>query len=234
MNFAKLDLLQIHEIEISYYAIGLLFPRIATVGAALVALIIALALIFAGRFLIRAIAFVGVGVAVGSAVAVAGATILGIVGFVLGGIVGFVLGGILHFFLLPLAMGIATGLVAYHLSQLFIRIIPISLVLGIAFFLIGLLLSLKLLSLASVVFGGMLLFDVLLYFHFSPLISLLVAILMGIIGFWVQDGFESKGRQGYRFSSWSEATPPPSAVSVSQRVAEQWRGSGTAHTVAQE
>ena len=207
-------MLELIEIGINYRAFGILFPRIATVGAALVALVIALAFIFAGRFLIRAIAFVAVGLAVGSVTAIAGGAIFGIVGFALGGIIGFLFGGLLSFVLLPLAIGIATGLIAYHISQLFIRILPVSLVLGVVFFMIGLFLSLKLLSVASILLGGLLLFDVLIFFHFESLVSLLIAILMGIIGFWVQDGFEGKGRQGYRFSSWSKVPHPFSAVPV--------------------
>ncbi|HYB03706.1 MAG TPA: hypothetical protein VED17_04545, partial [Nitrososphaerales archaeon] len=55
---------------------------------------------------------------------------------------------------------------------------------------------------------------VLVFFHFPGVVALLIAILMGVIGFWVQDGFESKGRQGSKFASWSKSSPPPSAVSV--------------------
>ena len=184
-------------------------------GAALVALVIALALIFAGRFVIRFIAFFGVGVAFASAAAAFGALILGIFGFVIGAIVGFLVGGVLSFFLLPLAIGVATGLLGYDLSQLFVHVYPVSVAVGVIFFLVGLLLSMRLLALASVIFGGLLLFDVLVFFHFPPLVALLIASLMGIIGFWTQDGFEQKGRQGYRFASWSRSPPPYSAVVVS-------------------
>jgi hypothetical protein len=199
---------------IASLSIGSLIPRIASVGAALVGLVVALALIFAGRFLIRIIAFLAVGVVLGSAAAAFGATILGIFGFVFGGIIGFLVGGVLSLFLLPLAIGFATGLVVYDLSQTFVHLYPISLVLGVIFFIVGLFLSLKLLALASVVFGSLLLFRVLVFFHFVPTFAFLIAILMGVIGFWIQDGFENKGRQGYRFSSWSRGPPPPSAIPI--------------------
>jgi hypothetical protein len=202
------------SLELASLAIRNLIPRIATESAALVGLVIALALIFAGRFLIRVIAFLAVGVALGSAAAAIGSTYLGIVGFVLGGVIGFFVGGFLSLFLLPLAIGFATGLVVYHLAQTLVHVYLLSVALGVIFFVVGLFLSLKLLALASVVFGGLLLFDVLVFFHFPGAIALLVAILMGVIGFWVQDGFESKGRQGSKFSSWSKSSPPPSAVSV--------------------
>jgi hypothetical protein len=192
----------------------LVLPRIATVGAALIALVVSLALIFAGRFVIRVIAFLAVGIAFASVAATFGAAILGVVGFVLGGIVGFFIGGVLSFFLLPLAIGIGAGVIAYDLSQMFLHAYAVSVVLGIIFFIIGLIVSMKLLALAAVIFGGLLLLDVLYYFHFPPLLALLVAILMCVIGFWVQDGFESKGRQGYKFATWSKNAPPASAVPV--------------------
>lgn len=189
-------------------------PRIATAGEALIALVVALALIFAGRFLIRAIAFLAVGFAFAILAATFGSTVLGVVGFVLGGIFGFIVGGVLSLFLLPLAIGLGMGLVAYRLSQLFFHIYPLSIVLGVIFFVVGLALSMKLLALASVVFGSLLLFDTLSFFHIPPLLGLLVVVLMGIIGFWVQDGFESKGQAGSKFNSWSRNAPPQSAIPV--------------------
>jgi len=199
---------------LSPFAIGSLVPRIATVGAALVGLVVALALIFAGRFLIRVIAFLAVGVAVGSAAAAFGATLLGFVGFVIGGFIGFLVGGFLSLVLLPLAIAFAIGLVAYNLSQTLVHLYPVSVVLGVIFFIAGLFLSLKFLALASVVFGSLLLFNVLVFFRFPPVIALIIALLMGVIGFWTQDGFESKGRQGSKFASWSRGAPPASAVPV--------------------
>lgn len=190
-------------------------PRIATVGAALVALVIALALIFAGRFVIRVIAFLGVGIAFALVAASFGASILGIFGYVVAGIFGFIVGGILSIFLLPLAIGVATGLLAYDLMRALFHVFFVSLIVGVIFFIVGVLISMKILSLAAVVFGGILLFDVLEFFHFPPLIALIVVFLLGVIGFWTQDGFESKGQQGQKFSSWSSAAPPPTAVPVS-------------------
>lgn len=164
--------------------------------------------------MIRVIAFLGVGFAFGSAGAIFGASVLGIVGFVIGGFIGFIVGGVLSIFLLPLAIGVATGLVAYDLMQILFHAYVASVVVGVVFFVVGLVLSMKLLSLASVIFGALLLFDALLYFRFPALFAILIAILMGVIGFWAQDGFESKGRQGSKFSTWSRTPPPASAVAV--------------------
>lgn len=103
--------------EIAALAIITIIPRIASVSSALVVLVVALALIFAGRFVIRVVAFFGVGVVFAAAAASVGAAILGIVGFVIGGAIGFLVGGFLSFVLLPLAIGVASGLVAYDLSS---------------------------------------------------------------------------------------------------------------------
>jgi len=190
------------------------FPRLVSVSGALVALVVALALIFAGRYIIRVVAFFGVGIAFASAGAAFGAVILGIVGFVIGGIFGFFLGGILSFFLLPLAVGVASGLVAYELLQAIVHLYPVSILGGLIFFFVAFFLSMKFLALATAVFGSLILLDVLEFFHFPPLVGLIIAFLMGVIGFWIQDGFESKVSQGYKFASWSRNTPPSAAVSV--------------------
>ena len=135
----------------------------------------------------------------------------------MGGVIGFFVGGILSLFLLPLAIGFATGLVVYHLMQTLVGVYLLSVVLGVIFFVVGLFLSLKLLALASVVFGSLLLFDVLVFFHFPGAIALLIAILMGVIGFWVQDGFESKGRRGLNSHLGAKATAIFSCFSESSR-----------------
>jgi len=190
------------------------FPKLLSLGGGLVALAIALALIFAGRYIIKVIAFIGVGIAFASAAAALGAVILGILGLVLGGMVGFFIGGILSLFLLPLAIGVASGFIAYDLMQLFFHLYPVSIIVGVIFFVIGLVFSMKFLTLATATFGALLLFDVLVFFHFPPLIGLVISFLMGVIGFWTQDGFERKGPQGTKFSSWSRNPPPTSAVPV--------------------
>jgi hypothetical protein len=200
--------------EIATLAIPSLFPRIASVSSALVVLVLGLALIFAGRFVIRVIAFFGVGVVFAAAAASVGAIILGIVGFVIGGIIGFLVGGFLSFVLLPLAIGVASGLVAYDLAQTFAHIYPVSVIVGVVFFILGVILSMRLLSLATVVFGSLLLFRSLAFFHFPLLIALAISIVMGVIGFWTQDGFEKNHRSGYQFVGWSKSAPPASAIPV--------------------
>ncbi|HXQ92925.1 MAG TPA: zinc ribbon domain-containing protein [Nitrososphaerales archaeon] len=198
----------------TYLAISNLIPRIASVSSALFVLLVSLSLIFAGRFVIRIIAFFGVGIVLAAAAASVGAIILGVVGLVIGGIIGFVVGGFLSFVLLPLAIGVASGLVAYDLTQGFVHIYPISVIVGVFFFILGVLLSMKLLSLATVVFGSLLLFDSLIFFHFPLAIALIVSVLMGLVGFWVQDGFEKNHRTGHQFVGWSKRNPPASAVPI--------------------
>jgi zinc-ribbon domain len=196
-----------------------LFPTTLTPLSAIVFLVVALALIFAGRYIVRVIAFVGVGLVFAAVGAAFGAVVLSVFGLVLGAILGFIIGGLLSLVLLPLSIGIAVGLIVYHITLAISGIYLLSLVIGVIFFIIGIALALRLLSLATAVFGAFLLFDVLaFYFHIPGLIALLVAIFFGALGFWVQGGFEH--RTGAKFVGWSSTPPPAGAVRVSRSPAK--------------
>ena len=189
-----------------------ILPRRLDLFSALVLLAISLALIFAGKQIIRVIAFIAIGLAVGAAFAAGGTLILGVVGFVIGGILGFIIGGLLSLVLLPLAIGIGIGLVAYDIMQAILHVYIFSLIVGVIFFVIGIIISLKLLALATAFFGALLLFDALLFFGVPGILALLLCIILGVIGFWVQGGFKS--RQGSKFVTWSNTPPPAGAVRV--------------------
>ncbi|MDA4111045.1 MAG: zinc-ribbon domain-containing protein [Thaumarchaeota archaeon] len=194
----------------SQLAIGTIVPRIASVTAALILFVVALALIFAGRFVIRIIALFGVGLVFAAASATIGGLVLGIVGFVIGGLFGFIVGALASFVLLPLAIGFATAIIAYNLTQSLVHIFPLSILAGVVVFIIAILASMKLLSLATVVFGSLILINVLVFFHFPAILSTLSAVLIGVVGFWIQGGFEN--RQRAKFASWTRNPPPPNAV----------------------
>jgi hypothetical protein len=172
-------------------------------------------LIFAGRHIIKIIAFFGVALIFAAASAAIGAVVLGVVGFIVGGFFGFIVGGIASFVLLPLAIGFATGIVAYNLTQNLVHLSVVSAVIGVLFFVLGIFLSLKLLSLATAVFGSLVLFNVLAFFHVSPVFSAIIALALGAAGFWIQGGFGKS--QGTKFVSWSRTPPPASAVSANSR-----------------
>jgi hypothetical protein len=198
--------------SLSLVAIGSLLPRLVSVPTALLFLVVALALIFAGRYVIRIIAFFGVALIFAAAAASIGAIVLGIVGFIGGGIFGFIVGGIASFVLLPLAIGFATGIVAYNLTQNLVHVFALSVFVGVVFFVLGIFLSMKFLSLATAVFGGLILFNVFVFFHVPSLFSGAIALVLGAAGFWIQGGFGE--RKGSKFVSWSKTPPPASAVPV--------------------
>jgi zinc-ribbon domain len=196
----------------SSLAVRNLVPRLASATAAFVLMVVALGLIFAGRYIIRVIAFFAVGLVFAAATAAIGAIVLGIVGFFIGGLFGFIVGALASFVLLPLAIGFATGIMAYNLTETFVHIYALSVLVGIVIFFLAIFLSMKLLSLATAVFGSLILFNVLAFFHFPVILSAAVAALLGAIGFWTQGGFEN--RQGAKFASWTRNPPPSDAVTV--------------------
>jgi len=149
-------------------------------------LVVSLALIFAGGTLAKVVAFV----------------VMGLVGAVLGGVVvaqyispqwdlvgilfGFIIGGLLGVVLLPLGVGLVVGYSAYIIALGFGLSSTVALVAGILFFVIGLALSSKILIIITAVGGGFLLFNVLTYFGFDPLVSAFVATALTLVGLWVQ------------------------------------------------
>ncbi len=140
------------------------------------------------------------------------ALVLGIFGFIAGGLFGFIVGALASFVLLPLGIGFATGILAYNLTQNLFHLYPVSILVGVVSFIVGIFLSMKLLSLATAVFGSLILFNVFGFFHFPVFVSAAVAILVGAAGFWIQGG--SGSSQETKFVSWSRTPPPASAVSA--------------------
>jgi hypothetical protein len=149
-------------------------------------LVVSLALIFAGGTLAKVLAFI----------------VVGLVGAVFGGVLvaqyispqwdlvgiflGFVVGGLLGMALLPLGVGLVVGYAGYLLALGFGLSSTLALVAGVVFFIIGLVLSGKILKVVTAVAGGFLLFNVLVYFGLSPLVSTLVAAALTLSGLWVQ------------------------------------------------
>ena len=163
---------------------------------------VSLVLIFAGRTLVKVVAFLAVGL-VGAAL---GGTLwvqyltpqLDIIGVLLG----FVIGGLLGVALLPLGVGLALGYAAYVIALSFALGATGALIAGVALFVVGAILSNKILGVATALVGGLLLFDVLVrYVGFGPTFATLVAGLITLIGLWVQ---LSPGRR----------TPQPTTASV--------------------
>lgn len=190
-----------------------LLPSQLSTGTAIILAIVGLALIFAGRHIIRVIAFLAVGLVVAALGAAFGALILGIIGLLVGGFLGFIIGGILSLLLLPIAIGIGAGVIAFNMAQTLAHVYILSVVTGIVVFIIGIVLSAKLLSLATAGFGSLLLFNALVFFNIPYPIAALIALTLGVAGFFAQGGFRQ--RQGAKFvTTW---TPRRSWGSMSSR-----------------
>ena len=175
--------------------LAVLQGQVPTWLLSLALLVISLVLIFAGRSVVKAIAFfvVGlVGAAIGGALAaqyLAGAGDLGtLVGFLLG----FAIGGLIGVVVVMVGIGVVLGYGAYTVTQQFVSGSTIPLVAGFVFFLVGIALYNKILGLVTAVAGGFLLFDVLIDYGAGSTLSLVVAAALTLGGIWVQEGKRRK------------------------------------------
>lgn len=148
---------------------------------------ISLVLIFAGRALAKVVAFLAVGVIGAAFGGQLAAQYLAPQWATLGLLLGFVLGGIIGLVLLPLGVGLALGYAAYVVALSFAPSWIVAFIAGVAFFVVGALLSDKILGVATALIGGLLLFDVLTrYAGLGSPVATLVAALLTVVGLWVQ------------------------------------------------
>jgi len=161
---------------------------LAALGSPIVALVIvvlALVLIFAGRSMLKLLVFL----AAGFVGALIGGLVVGLVALpfaLIGAVIGFVILGLLGVFLMRLTVAIVLGYVGYSLVGAIMGstgIIPLAA--GVVCFIVALVLSDKILSVATAFLGGALLFEGLLFFiPVAP--AGLVALLVTIAGAWYQ------------------------------------------------
>jgi len=154
-------------------------------------LVVSLILIFAGRTVVKVLAFLVVGLigaSIGGELAAQYLTGTGSLGAVLGVVVGFVLGGILGVMLVAVGIGLAIGYAAYVLTADLVSGTTVPLIVGFIFFIVGLALYNKILSFVTAVAGGLLLFDVLELYGLDPTVSVIVAGVLTVLGIWVQEG----------------------------------------------
>jgi hypothetical protein len=175
----------------------------------LIVLVISLLLIFAGRSVIKAVAFLVGGLA-GAAIAsqVAGHT-FGALGTLLGGLLGFVIGGFIAMLLLVAGIGLAIGYAGYYLASNYFGSELLAIIVGAVLFIIGVFLAGRILSLVSAVIGGLLLFDLLTVAGLGSTLALVIAALATVLGIWVQNKTEKKPAKPVPQPS-SPTTPPPS------------------------
>ncbi len=155
-----------------------------TVALALLAT--ALVLIFAGRSVIKVLAFVVVGL-VGAAIGgTLGLQYLGAGGNLVGMVLGFVLGGLAGVLLVALGVGLLVGYAAYLLAVGFIPNATGDFIVGVVFFVVGLALAGEILSALTAVAGGILLFEVFRFYGLGMTMAGLIAALATVAGLWVQ------------------------------------------------
>ncbi|HEV2138835.1 MAG TPA: hypothetical protein VGR53_08330 [Nitrososphaerales archaeon] len=158
-------------------------------------LAVSLVLIFAGRSVVKVIAFfvVGlIGAAIGGALAAQFLPGAGDLGTLLGVVLGFAIGGLLGVVLVMVGIGLVLGYGAYAVTQQFISGNIIPLIVGFIFFLVGIALYNKILGLLTAVAGGFLLFDVFIAYGAGSTLSIVVAAALTLAGIWVQESRHRK------------------------------------------
>ncbi len=167
---------------------------------ALLLAILALLLIFEGRKVVKVLAFliVGlIGLSIGGALGAKYLSSLGTTGKVLGALVGFFAGGLIGVLLVALGIGLVVGYGAYLLTIDIISNSTAAIVVGVIFFIIGLVLYNKILTFVTAVAGAFLLYDALVLFGLGPLIALVLAAIVFAIGIWhdLRSRRRNEGRQ---------------------------------------
>ncbi|MDG6914944.1 MAG: hypothetical protein JRM86_03280 [Nitrososphaerota archaeon] len=157
----------------------------ATVYALVLALV-ALALMFAGRSVVKGLAFLVAGLAGAAFGAGLAGPVLGPVGLVIGGIAGFLVGGMLGVWLVELGIGLAIGYFAYLAARYLTHSLLLAAVVGVALFFVGLAVSGELLELATAALGGVIIYGVLLFFGSPPLDATVLSVVLAAAGLYVQ------------------------------------------------
>lgn len=169
---------------------GNLFPHVFSgIGGLLYALIlalVALGLMFAGRSIIKGLAFLVVGLAGAAVGASLGAIVLGVLGSIVGGVLGFLIGGVIGIWLVEVGVALALGYYAYTATRYLVHSFPVAVVVGVILFLIGLAIANKVLELVTAVLGGLIFYNVLIYFGAGSLASGAISFVLAVAGFYVQ------------------------------------------------
>ncbi len=155
---------------------------------ALVMAIVALLLIFEGRKVVKALAFliVGlIGLSIGGALGGQYLSSLGATtGTILGALMGFFAGGLIGLLLVALGIALVVGYGAYLLTLDLISNSIVAIVVGIVFFIIAVAFYNKILTFVTAVAGAFLLYDALILFGLGPFFSLVLAVLAFGVGIW--------------------------------------------------
>jgi hypothetical protein len=162
------------------------FSGVPATVAILLIVALCLALAFFGRDLIEVLAFIVTGLIVGAIGAQLGLQYLGAVGEVLGGVGGFLLGGLLGVFLVIVGIGIALGYLSYSATYAVVGNEIIAIIAGAVLFIAGIILANEILSIATALLGGLILFDLMSYMGMGFVLSGIIAVALAIVGAYVQ------------------------------------------------
>jgi len=165
-----------------------LLPSVVGTPFFLIALLlVSVVLIFAGRRAIRIVAFILGGFVGAYFGGIFGGAYLGSFGTIFGDIIGFLLGGILSLVFLSVAIGLGLGYAGYAVTQGILGVGAISLVIGVALFILGVILSGKILSVVSVFIGSFLLLNALTFAGVQIQFALPIVVVLALLGLWVQN-----------------------------------------------
>ncbi len=189
--------------------LGPLTNTIPTWDLLLSLLVVSLVLMFAGRSVVKVIAFLVVGLigaSIGGTLAAQYLTGIGSLATLLGVLAGFLLGGLIGVLLVAVGIGLAIGYGAYLLTGSFVSGMTMPLVVGFVFFIVGVAFYGKILGFITAIAGGLLFFDVLIMYGLDSTLSVVLAVALTLAGIWVQEG---SGRRKTRRASQTGPAPPP-------------------------
>ncbi|MBI3840905.1 MAG: hypothetical protein HY297_02970 [Thaumarchaeota archaeon] len=152
----------------------------------LAVLALSLVLIFAGPAIVKVIAFLVAGLVGASIGAMLAPEYLSAGWQVLGLALGFVIGGLLGVLLVSVGIGLLVGYAAYLVASPYVQSSTLALFVGVAFFILGVVLSDRILTLVTAFAGGLLLFSLLRYAGLGPLVSTVLAAVVTFARVWVQ------------------------------------------------
>lgn len=161
-------------------------------------IVLSIALALAGRRLVRALAFITGGLAIGSiGVSLTAAYLPGTGNFgaLLGGAVGVFVGGFIGLAMVYFGIGIGIGYLGYVIASSLVSNHTILLAVGIVLFVAGVFLASKILSVATSILGGILIYNVLSSLGAEFVLSSFLGAGIALFGIWVQMWSESRYSQ---------------------------------------
>ncbi len=149
-------------------------------------LILSLALIFAGKNIVKALIFLVAGFATAALAATLASLYVKGISVAIIGLLGFFVGGLGGVLLLPLGIGLVVGYFGYAAVITTTGNLMVAVVVGVVLFILGVVLANKILVAMTVVAGGMLFFSIAIGLGLTPLLAALAAILLSAAGLYIQ------------------------------------------------